>query len=670
MNSFDFSSLHDLKRETDSGHHARWGANTCDENGHRKEYYSHTLSAFDIETALIDTDKEHPEASMYIWMFGIENYATLYGRTWEQFQECLSMINANLPAKQVLIVWVHNLAYEWQFMRWFFEWKKVFLVGKRKPITARWENIEFRCSYKQTNMSLDAFTHKMGAAHSKLSGDDFDYKAKRYSWTQLTSSQLDYCENDVVGLIEAMRIQMEKDGDTLYSIPLTSTGYVRRDVRKAVSYFQRFLKPLYPDEELYHILKDAFRGGDVHANPAYSGKVIADVKSVDKSSAYPSVQCLEYFPISQFKKRENPTFETMEKLLFVHKKALVFRIRFTNLFSKEPFPPQPYLSFAKVKVTGERVLDNGRVVCAAQLDTALTDIDYKIVKENYSWESAEILELWVASYGSLPNGLVKVVQDYYRAKTTLKGVDGQEYFYMKSKNKLNAIYGMSAQDPYIDNWLYENNDYVQKNEGRLQKTVLPYQFGVWTTARTRESLRHAIDIVGKDFVYCDTDSVKYVGKHSFSQLNKDIIKKCKVNESFADDKNGKRHYMGVFENEEPYDKFITLGAKKYAYEKHGVLGITCAGVSTKKLPKEQQTERIKTYAAKELQTLENFKSGFEFTLAGKNIVIYHDHKPEYREVEGHTILIPGNAAILDGEYTITIAKAYANYLEQINYLID
>lgn len=670
MNNFDFSSLKDLEKETDSKHHARWGADTCDKNGHRKEYYTHTLAAFDIETSLIDTGKDHPEAAMYIWMFALEDRVTLFGRTWEQFQDCLTRINDNLPSKQVLIVWVHNLAYEWQFMRWFFDWQKVFLVGKRKPITARWQNIEFRCSYKQTNMSLDAFTHKMGAKHSKLSGDDFDYKAKRYPWTELSFSQLNYCENDVVGLIEAMRIQMEKDGDSLYSIPLTSTGYVRRDVRKAVAYFQQYLKPLYPNEDLYRILKDAFRGGDVHANPAYSGKVLKNVKSVDKSSAYPSVQCIEKFPVSSFKLRENVTFEQMEKLLFVHKKALVFRIRFTKLFSKDPFPPEPYLSFAKVKVTGERVLDNGRVVCANSLETALTDIDYKIVKDNYTWESAEILELWDATYGILPKGLVKVVQEYYKAKTALKGVEGQEYFYMKSKNKLNAIYGMSAQDPYIDNWQYKENEYVQEDDGRLQKTVLPYQFGVWTTARTRESLRYAIDIVGKDFVYCDTDSVKYIGKHSFSRLNKEIVKKCKVNESYADDKNGKRHYMGVFENEEPYDNFITLGAKKYAYEKHGVLGITCAGVSTKKLPVEQQTERIKTYAAKELQSLDNFQSGFEFTLAGKNIVVYHDHMPEYREIDGHTILVPGNAAILDGEYTISIAKAYADYLTQINYLLE
>ena len=130
---------------------------------------------------------------MYIWMFALEDRVTLFGRTWEQFQDCLTRINDNLPSKQVLIVWVHNLAYEWQFMRWFFDWQKVFLVGKRKPITARWQNIEFRCSYKQTNMSLDAFTHKMGAKHSKLSGDDFDYKAKRYPWTELSFSQLNYC---------------------------------------------------------------------------------------------------------------------------------------------------------------------------------------------------------------------------------------------------------------------------------------------------------------------------------------------------------------------------------------------------------------------------------------------------------------------------------------------
>lgn len=36
--------------------------------------------------------------------------------------------------------------------------------------------------------------------------------------------------------------------------------------------------------------------------------------------------------------------------------------------------------------------------------------------------------------------------------------------------------------------------------------------------------------------------------------------------------------LGLFELDEHYDKFITQGAKKYAYEIDGKIGITVAGV--------------------------------------------------------------------------------------------
>lgn len=667
MNNFDFSLLRGLSKETDSKHHARWSESNS-ENGHRKSYYIHQISAFDIETSLIHTKEENPEAIMYIWMFHIESIGTYYGRTWESFIDFIESLIANIPKKTTLIIWVHNLAYEWQFIRHLFEWEKVFLLDKRKPLTAKYKGIEFRCSYRQTNMSLDAFTTKMDVEHKKLSGEEFDYKKVRYPWTLLTDKELQYCENDVIGLCEAIRKQMEMDEDSLYSIPLTSTGYVRRDVRKATQYFRKILQPLYPDDELYKVLHDAFRGGDVHANPNYAGQILKNVKSVDKSSAYPSVQVLNKFPMSKFNKYPDMTLERLEKLIYKHKKAVVFRIRIKNLHSNELFPPAPYISLSKCKVVGDRLIDNGRIVSAEYIETALTDIDYRIVKNNYNWSEAEVFDVFVASYGYLPNGLVDVVKKYYTLKTELKGISGKEYYYMKSKNKLNAIFGMSAQDPKKDNWIYENGDY-KKEIGNIIYTVLPYQFGVWTTALTRYSLRRAIEKVGNDFVYCDTDSVKYIGEYSFDDINDEIMSAAKEKAATAIDKHGVTHFMGIFEQEDTYDKFVTLGAKKYCYIKNGVLGITCSGVSTKKLPEEEQTPEIKTYAAKELKKIENFTEDFIFSLAGKNIVAYHDHKPYYFEVDNHTILITSNAAIMDGEYTISISNQYKEYIQKINTLL-
>ena len=91
----------------------------------------------------------------------------------------------------------------------------------------------------------------MGVEHKKLTGT-FDYEKKRYPWTILTDEELAYCVHDVQGLVEAIQIEMKHDNDNLYTFPLTSTGYVRRDAKKALSEIDcRFVKNQLPNYEIY-----------------------------------------------------------------------------------------------------------------------------------------------------------------------------------------------------------------------------------------------------------------------------------------------------------------------------------------------------------------------------------------------------------------------------------
>lgn len=213
-----------------------------------------------------------------------------------------------------LVCYVHNLSHEFQYLAgiWKFEESDVFVVKSRKVLKADMGKIELRCSMLQTNMSLAAFTSKMGAPHAKAVGD-LDYSITRYPWTPLTDQEMHYCVNDVRGLVEALMIEMQNDGDDLYTIPATSTGYVRRDARKAMyEYGIKYIRRLLPDFETYKALREAFRGGDTHANRYYVGVLLHDVKSVDMSSAYPAVQCECLFPTSPFVRKE-ATVENLQK---------------------------------------------------------------------------------------------------------------------------------------------------------------------------------------------------------------------------------------------------------------------------------------------------------------------------------------------------------------------
>lgn len=96
---------------------------------------------------------------------------------------------------------------------------------------------------------------------------------------------------------------------------------------------------------------------------------------------------------------------------------------------------------------------------------------------------------------------------------------------------------------------------------------LPFQWGVWVTARARYRLKEGINIVGDRYLYADTDSVKYVKvlgddiDNKFAEYNKKRIENSTGNNAFATDTKGNVHYMGVFEYERHIQNFQHLGQK-------------------------------------------------------------------------------------------------------------
>ena len=259
-----------------------------------KVYYIDTVTAFDIETTNID---KYKQAVMYIWQWQINN-TTVIGRTWEDFQEFYKRLQESIRDDCMMVVYVHNLSFEYQFLKSIIPIDSVFAMDARKILKFTSGKLEFRCSYLQSNMSLDAFLKQMGVPAKKVQG--FNYRKKRYPWTKLTKDELHYCVNDVKGLRQAMIRRMESQGDNLYTVPLTSTGYSRRLAKQALSGFQKYIHWMLPDQEVMMALRDCFRGGDTHAHRWNSNILITSgevgIYSKDISSSYPAVMLSERFP--------------------------------------------------------------------------------------------------------------------------------------------------------------------------------------------------------------------------------------------------------------------------------------------------------------------------------------------------------------------------------------
>lgn len=589
-------------------------------NNQNITYYK-IVFAFDIETTsfigpVSKGDNNEKRSIMYIWQLAI-NGRVIIGREWSEFIEVMDHITQRLELAKYtrIIIYVHNLAFEFQYIRYMFKWHKVFAIDKRKPVYAITETgIEFRCSYILTNYSLEKLGDQLTKYKvSKLVGD-LDYSLARHPKTPLTTQEIQYCINDVLVVSAYIKEQIEKER-YIHKIPLTCTGYCRRFVRKNCLYgpvfklwrkqfrdYHNFIKGLQIRSiDEYKQLKRAFQGGFTHAGAFWSNLTIFNVDHVDFTSSYPYVLLSEKFPMTTFmdvdaSKITKPEFENYLKCY-----ACLFDCRIYGLRPKVEFENYipAYKCFLKVGV----IENNGRVYSADMIATTLTEVDISIINACYTFDRIEVFNMKVAEKGYLPIEIIKSIIKLYSDKTTLKDVEGKENEYLVSKGLLNSVFGMMVTDIvrdniiYVQDWSSEKADEQKQIEkyNKSRRRFLYYPWGVWCTAYARRNLWYGIMECAGDYIYSDTDSIFFVNV----EAHKDFIERyntlCETKlrhmcEHYGLDYDtdlvpktveGVPKPLGVFDWEKHIDKFKTLGAKRYMTLIKGDLSITVSGVNKK-----------------------------------------------------------------------------------------
>ena len=198
----------------------------------KKEVFYNEPLAFDIETTSIKSNRLDSKIGfMYIWTLSIKGII-VQGRTWEEFVEVMNyMADWYKTNENTLIIYVHNLAYEFQFMHKWLNFTEVFSMKERQPITAKTANgIEFRCSLKLSGYKLEKLGKNLTKYKVEKLVGDLDYSKIRNSKTKLTEKELDYCINDVKVVTSYIQEYIERVGN-ITLIPKTKTGEVRNYVR-------------------------------------------------------------------------------------------------------------------------------------------------------------------------------------------------------------------------------------------------------------------------------------------------------------------------------------------------------------------------------------------------------------------------------------------------------
>lgn len=567
---------------------------------------SNVSSVFDIETSSFYTKDDEKRSIMYAFVLGI-NGKCVRGRTWEEFEYYLNkiIVRYNINVYKRFIIYVHNLSFEFQFLRKRFEWCKIFSLDKRTPIYAvTTSGIEFRCSYILSNLGLEKLGNDLIKYSVKKAVGDLDYKLIRHSETPLNDTEWGYILNDGLVVMAYIQEEIERSGN-ISKLPYTNTGYVRNFCRNATiksmtgKNYVRLIKKLTMTSEDYVKLKRAFMGGFTHANHFKVGKIHKDVASFDETSAYPSVMVSEKFPMSKAMKCELKT--TDEFIDKIKNYCCVFDVKFKNI--RETFNYEHYITSSKCYILENYILDNGRVVEADELAITLTEVDFKIIQKTYKWDSMTIYNFTYYEKDYLPRELLLAVLTLYKNKTELKGVEGKEYLYQKSKAMLNSVYGMCVTDPCKYEVLYEN-DMWNILQGDIEELIrrynsnnlrfIYYPWGIYITAYARLNLWRGILEFKEDYIYSDTDSLKVSNyqKHLewLDKYNRNVT--AKINEcleassiprslAYCKTIKGVVKPLGVFDFEGVYSHFKTLGAKRYMFIQDNKLNITISGVSKK-----------------------------------------------------------------------------------------
>ena len=661
----------------------------------------------------IETDNKR--ALMYVWQIAI-NGRVIIGRTWDQFIKLLTDISTKLGLNdhKRIIIWVHSLKFEFQFMKDYFKWKKVFAINNRTPIYALTDiGIEFRCSYILSNLSLENVGKSLQKYKVQKLVGALNYDLIRHEKTPLEPQTINYIINDVLVVSAYIKERIEEVNGNITRLPLTATGYCRIFVRnnclgvkdnRQFKHFRKIIDHLTIDTvEEYQQLTRAFMGGFTHCNAVHACKVLHDVDSFDFTSAYPYALISEKMPMS---KSRLVHVKTVDEVLRYNKLYFtIFDVKFENLQPR--FFNENYISFSKCNEIKNPIINNGRVVSASLLSTTISGIDFDIIRRVYTWDKIYFKDFRVYIKDYLPKEIILSILELYKNKTTLKDVPGQEDFYTKNKQLLNSIYGMmvtSVISPFFDyddieGWTETKRDIKTELDryNKSKKRFLFFPWGIACTAYVRRNLWSGILAFNgddkpnaasvNDYIYSDTDSLKvlHADKHKdyierYNKLVEYKLKKVSEHynipfEMFAPKTvEGEVKMIGVWDCETavngmykgPWKCFKSLGAKRYMIlTQDDKLTLTVSGVNKK-------------YAIPYI--LDHYGKENAFTIFNNDLVIPEEHtgklthfyldncyQGEVTDYLGNTIKYKCKSGIYleKTSYHFSMELGYLNYLKEL-----
>lgn len=607
----------------------------------------------DIETA--NNHAKDPK-DMITWIVSIQvqfnkkYYLFRYPEELIDFYKGLYKTLGLKPGKfrKTVITYIHNLSYDISYLKPYLDQLpyetgdyKGIVEAPNKFLTYVKGPFEFRCSYRLSGMSLEKWGNEYNISDKKKIGL-YDYEKVLYPDSELNEAEQDYDKHDIISMAQCLQKQMIYFKDNIVSIPLTMTGYIRRELRRSCKNDKRYRNKYFWNTRLsadiFEICLKSFGGGYTHSNRYYNdlllecGKEyeyipeskdfirIDKMKHRDFKSHYPTQARAYLMPIGkpQHIYESDMGFPySIQDILEDYPDFISFcviRIYKAELRSEEI--SMPFMQYSRMfnKNIQKIRLDNGRVLsmdgyCVMFLD----NLTLQIFAEQYSMEY-EIVDVWRFAAGPLPDAIAKVIDKYFKEKSDYKNVVKKltkekgkldpetveaEFELMQRKKGLNSTYGCMVMNPLRTEFTCNENmefhigkeyrtlDQMEKGLEDFYKkynNFLPYQVGCMITAAARFELYEYIKAIGyKNCLYCDTDSIFYISTPEIEEKIVRLNGQKHEKAPYVVLDNGEVEYYDCFEEEPDLKAFKALRSKCYGIVTDKGLEITIAGVPTRTL---------------------------------------------------------------------------------------
>lgn len=432
-----------------------------------------------------------------------------------------------------------------------------YLLSGSKIITLKFHNengiIEIKDACLLFTSNLATFIKNTCPEFPKLSGT-YDYKKYREFESDFSDSDIEYTRADIkgfaIGLYRIQRDFKKEFGMDILNSYTAGSFAMKYAKTKLLNIEELFPKVIFPREFV--------AGGRTYLNEDYANKIVENITTVDANSFYPSIMVNSKLP---YGKQIRETFNSNQ--LKAYLKYNPEKYVFAQLGKGIAEYKDMYSPITALDNIGSRIYPT---LVGASDNIFLDDNilrDKKFVHENC---------IFYCRIFESKTGIFDYMREVFDLKNEYK-FSGKKGLELAVKIILNASYGKFIQKELVDEWDFFDGIIERTGSvNELKGWHLYAPMGAGITANCRYELTKYMNELGDRFIYCDTDSLTFIGDPPSSiPLGLELgewKEECTPNGIRSDGEEIEKSGQAIF-----------FQRKTYAKELDGKTNITFCGIS-------------------------------------------------------------------------------------------